>query len=538
MVLLTAAPAVAIGVASLVPTDPVSGEVAAGRAEAGGQVRGEPFTLSVECATCHSESPGASAMRSATGDDVSPYGLWQATMMGNSFRDPYFHAQLQKESLKQGEHVQELCLRCHAPMGHHHAVMSGEDPPRLEDLLDDPFSEDSVSCTMCHQITAEGLGEERTFSGRPIVGTERKIFGPFADPAQGPMQSHVNYTPVQADHIKSSALCGSCHTLTTHHQGVAFPEQAPYLEWRNSEFSDENGASATSKTCQECHMARTGATRIARNPMGVDFLIPVREDYAAHGFVGGNAFMLDLFQFHRTELGIQADEDALARMAAATRRQLREDTATLEIENLRVTEGHLDWSVKVRNLTGHKFPTGYPARRAFLRVQVRRGRRVLFDCGAFDRDGRLVGVENELAIPHVDRVESPEDVVVYEMIAADPEGAPTTYLTQMVERKKDNRLLPRGWRDDGPHVDATAPAGVEGDDDFGAGGDTVDFHVPIDGDASGVRVLVWLHYQSVPPAWVDALRDVDAEACRKFVAMYDGMSKLPETVDVVSAFVR
>src|SRR5215813_13720350 len=91
----------------------------------------------------------------------------------------------------------------------------------------------------------------------------------------------------------------TCHTLTTEHQGVEFAEQTPYLEWRNSEFSDEAGASETSRTCQQCHMAATGATRIARNPMGRDFLIPVRDGYAAHAFVGGNAFMLDLLRVHR-----------------------------------------------------------------------------------------------------------------------------------------------------------------------------------------------------------------------------------------------
>lgn len=494
--------------------------------------RTEPFATAAECAVCHSVAPGANAMRTATGEDVSPHGLWQATMMANSFRDPYFQAQLQKESQRAGEAVQELCLRCHAPMAYHARTLAGDTAPRLADLHDDLLAEDGVSCTLCHQITADGLGEERTFSGRPVLGSERQIFGPFPDPAPGPMRNHVRYTPVHAPHVQRSALCGSCHTLVTEHQGRPFAEQTPYLEWRNSVFSDEDGVRPESRTCQQCHMARTGPTRMARNPMGADFLIPVRPDYSAHAFVGGNAFMLDLLRQHREELGVTAEPEALARMAAATRRQLGEATAELRIEDLRAKDGVLRFGVRVVNLTGHKFPTGYPARRAWLHLRVQRGRRVLFESGAFDREGRLVGVADELRLPHVTRVERPEDVVVYELVAEDPDGEPTTHLTRMVARQKDNRLLPRGWRRDGPHAAETAPVGTGSDLDFVAGSDLVACEIPLPAGQGGIQVVAWLHYQSVPPAWVDGLRAVDAEAAHRFVRMYDGADRTPETVAV------
>ncbi|MCB9881021.1 MAG: hypothetical protein H6832_05630 [Planctomycetes bacterium] len=496
------------------------------------------FRVSNDCALCHSQSPRANAMRNAMGDDVSPYGLWSATMMGNAFRDPYFQAQMQKESLSRGEAVQVLCLRCHTPMAYQHRVMNGEKPPRLADLFDDRLAQDGVSCTMCHQITAEGLGEERTFSGRPVMGKERKIFGPFENPATGPMRMHVKYTPTHAPHVQTSALCATCHTLSTAHAGKVFPEQSPYLEWRNSEFNDEQGATATSKTCQQCHMPKTGPTRMARNPAGVDFLIDVREDFRAHAFVGGNSFMLDLLRENRDQLGVTAEPAALARMAAASRRQLGEDTVKMTIRDAEVEDGVLTFDTVIENLTGHKFPTGYPSRRAWLRVQVRRGRQVLFETGAYDDEGRILHVRDELAQPHRSRVEKPSDVVIYEMVAEDPEGQPTTHLTKMTRKHKDNRLLPRGWRRNGPHLEETAPVGLGNDVDFVDGRDKVHFHVPIEGDGNGIRIVAWLYYQSVPPAWVDALRDVDADACRDFVKMYDAASKAPETVAVVAQFVQ
>ncbi|MEC7582977.1 MAG: hypothetical protein VYE77_01555 [Planctomycetota bacterium] len=498
----------------------------------------EHFTLSFECGVCHSVAPGANAMRSVTGDDVSPYGTWSATMMGNSFKDPYFHAQLQKETAATGEHVQELCLRCHAPMAHHHRLQNGEDPPRLADLEDDVLADDSVSCTMCHQISAEGLGEERTFSGKPVMSTTRELFGPFADPAVGPMQNHVNYTPVHSPHIQRSAVCGSCHTLVTHHQGVAFPEQTPYLEWRNSEFSDEDGATKTSRTCQQCHMPKTGATRVARNPMGLDFLIPVREDYSTHSFVGGNAFMLEMLRDNAEELGVTAEPEALSRMAAATRRQLGEDTAEMFIENEKRDGQRLTFDLRIENKTGHKFPTGYPARRAWVHLQVSENRRLLFETGSYDEDGRLVGVDDALELPHVDVVDEPSDVVVYEMIATDPDGRPTTFLTKMTGKRKDNRLLPRGWDPNFEGIDSVAPVGIGDDANFVGGSDTVSFDIELPEGANNVRIVAWLHYQSVPPVWVDALRDVDAEASRRFLRMYEAADKEPETVAIVARFVR
>jgi hypothetical protein len=502
-------------------------------AEPGQPCRIETFTSSEQCAVCHIAAPGAKAMKDAAEEDVSPYLTWQATMMANSFRDPYFRAQLRKESIAAGDAVQELCLRCHTPMLHHEAVLDGKAPPRLADVEGDPYADDGVSCTVCHMMDGKNFGEIGSFSGRPTFNRERRIFGPYADVATRPMQNLVRYTPMHGPHVQKSALCGTCHTLFTEHHGTSFPEQTPYLEWRNSEFSDERADADPTKTrtCQQCHMARSDKTRIARNPMGFDFAIPEREDYRKHEFVGGNAFMLEILKQHRDELDVTAENAAFDRTIAATRRQLAEATARIAIDEPRRVDGVLQFAVRIENLTGHKFPTGYPARRAWLAAEVEIGGEVVFACGQMDERGRLRGVDDEMRLPHRDVVERPEHVVVYEMIAHDAEGAPTTYLTRMTQRVKDNRLLPRGWRADGPHIGDTAPAGVVGDANFGAGGDTVTFRIAVPAAAKGPAIVrATLCYQTVPPAWVDALRGIDAEEPKRFVGYYDAATKTPEVV--------
>ncbi|MFY9345738.1 MAG: multiheme c-type cytochrome [Planctomycetota bacterium] len=508
------------------PAGPSPSSLAAGH-------RIDTFTTSEQCGVCHTTAPGATAMLDANGDDVSPYGTWQATMMANSFRDPYFRAQLMKETAAAGEQVQELCLRCHVPMVHHEARLKGDKAPRLADAEGDLFADDGVSCTVCHLMDGKNFGELGSFSGQPSFGRDRRIFGPFQNPATRPMQNFVRYTPTHGPHVQQAGLCGTCHTLFTEHHGTPFPEQTPYLEWRNSEFSDEReGADpATTRTCQQCHMARSAPTRIARNPQGFDFNIPAREGYALHTFVGGNAFMLELLNEHREDLDVLAEPAQFARTIAATRKQLAEATARVAIGKVARAGQVAAFEVQVENLTGHKFPTGYPARRAWLAVEIEVGGEVVFACGQMDERGRLVGVADEQRLVHRDLVEKPGDVVVYEMVAHDPEGAPTTYLTKMVKRAKDNRLLPRGWRHDGPHIGDTAPVGVDGDADFTGGGDKVAFRVQLPAAATGpCTVRATLCYQTVPPAWVDALRPVEAEEAKRFVGYYDAAKKAPEVV--------
>ena len=523
-------PAMSVGAAVLVCT------LGAGAEPQGGVGNGhaDRFAMAFECAVCHIAAPGATALKGQDGEDVSPFYTWQATLMANSFRDPYFRAQLQKETAASGEAVQELCLRCHTPLLHHEARLAGERLPRLEHAADELEADEGVSCTVCHTIAAAELGEPTTYSGLPNFDDTRTIFGPFDDVLVRPMQSQVRYTPKRGDHVRSSAMCATCHTLHTEHAGVAFPEQTPYFEWRNSEFSDERDDADPDKvrSCQQCHMPEVGRMRIARSPMGFDFRdAKPRDGVRSHAIIGGNALILDMLGKYADELFVEAEPEQVQALAAATRTQLAEQTARLSISALQREGGTLAFSIDVENLTGHKFPTGYPSRRAWLEVQVRIGDRVVFTSGAVGADGRLLGVEHELGMPHVDLVEREDQVVVYELVATDPDGAPTTFLTRMVGKQKDNRLLPRGYRADGPHFGDTAPVGVDGDEDFVGGGDRVRWRVALPDDVEGrCEVRARLLYQSVPPVWVDALRDVEAEEAQRFVAYYEAAERLHEVV--------
>ncbi len=492
------------------------------------------FATADGCAICHSASEEAIAMRSATGEDISPHNMWQTSMMANSFRDPYWRAQVSKATLahpKKAAEIEKLCTTCHAPMTSHTARLSGFEPARLKDLVGIPLAEDGVSCTVCHQARPENLGKKESFNGRLDIKPGRDIFGPYPEPTGGPMRMFSAFTPNHGSHIQTSALCGSCHTLETHHAVGAegFQEQTPYLEWLNSDFAK---GGKTEKSCQECHMPDFGNVRIARAPFGSDFNLPARPNYRGHSFQGGNAYMLDLLAKNREELGVKAPEDALKRAAIATRKQLADTTAKVSILNTRIEDGHLKFDVRVENKTGHKLPSGYPSRRIWLAMEIRQRRGRVFLSGSYTEDGRLEDVENPLALPHVDVVTKDNQIPVWETVVVDAAGKPTTELVAMARYKKDNRILPKGWKKDGPYGKETAPAGIGDDKDFLGGSDTVHYDLDLGKDIEDGGVMIArLFYQTIPPVWALDLQKVETKEAKLFMKLY---KKSPTSTEILS----
>ena len=121
-----------------------------------------------------------------------------------------------------------------------------------------------------------------------------------------------------------------------------------------------------------------------------------REGLGRHTFLGGNFFMLRMLNRYRGELGVEALPQELDAAAHATIAQLQQDTATVSVVRAGTAGGRLDVEVSVRNLTGHKLPTGYPSRRAWLHLTVRdRENQVVFSSGEITPSGLIRGNDND-----------------------------------------------------------------------------------------------------------------------------------------------
>ncbi len=504
------------------------------------------FPLAEECAHCHSSSPESTALTTATGEDVSQHWLWQGTMMAQAFFDPYWRAQVEDSVLalgggEAGSQLEALCVRCHAPAATYGARLRGEPAPDIATAAFDPISAEGVNCSFCHRISGETFASGIPHTGEMEIGPPGVYRGPIEQPSLASLDTFASEVPMEHGYdymFEDSAFCASCHTLRTENasESGSFLEQSPYLEWQNSVYSDLPFPTRESRTCQECHMPRAMDTRLARRPDGSEDDVPVRKHFETHSFVGANAFMLELMADNAVELGVVADPKAMRHVARLSRRFLAENTARLRRTEAIWSHGRLQFAVEIENLAGHRFPSAYPSRRAWLEVVVRRGDAVLFSSGTPDARGRLPGDGNGVRA-HVTKISSPRDILVYEMVPGDANGRPTTTIVDMTKRLKDNRLLPKGWQHSGANAAETGPVGADHDLNFIAGSDGIDIDIPLRGRGA-VEVSVRLHYQGIPPVWVDRLRDNDAPSAKRFVRLYDSRERMSELVDELHFVVK
>jgi hypothetical protein len=470
-------------------------------------------------------------------------------MMANSSRDPYWQASVRRETIDHpaaAEEIEHECSICHMPMsstlaragGRHAEVFALLDGSRTGD--ESRLAADGVSCTLCHQISSERLGTSESFTGGFVLdastaGSGGRMLGPFeVDRGRAAiMRSVTTLTPTQATHLQDSEVCATCHTLITNALGPKgevvgrLPEQVPYLEWRHSAFRTE-------RTCQSCHMPVVeGAVKMA------SVLGEPREGVNRHAFLGGNFFMLRMLNRYRDELRVEALPGELDAAARATIRQLETDTAAVTVSRAERTGNRLRVDVEVRNATGHKLPTGYPSRRAWLHLVVRDAAgRVLFESGAVERDGRISGNDNDADAlryePHYDEITAADQVQIYESVMIDTNQTVTTGLLQAVAFAKDNRLLPRGFDKKTAQPDIAVRGSALDDDDFTGDGDRVSYVVDLAGGGP-VTITAELRYQPIAHRWAQNLRRYDAPEPRRFTRFYETMASSSSTVLAVDS---
>jgi hypothetical protein len=330
--------------------------------------------------------------------------------------------------------------------------------------------------------------------------------------------------------------------------GGVFPEQTPYLEWRNSVYSTEvPDAGPQAASCQACHMPSRSdagamlATRIARRPMGGDFPpIGDRSPYHRHVLVGGNTLVPAMIRDFADELRPRASAAAFDATIEAARAMLQERTAVVSLPGARREGELLVIPVRVESLAGHKLPSGIPSRRVFLQVTVRDGNdAVVFRSGATDDAGRILDrggdvlpleLQDGPIEPHHTVIADDAQVQIYEAILQGAEGDPVWRLLRATAYAKDSRLLPLGWSPMGPHADETAPQLGGPDGDFVGGSDELEYRVTAPAGAGPYRVEVELVYQPIGARFAAELLALEAPEIRAFERIWDASDRSPEPI--------
>lgn len=498
--------------------------------------RGILFSASGACAVCHQQ------MVDQAGKDVSVDTLWRSSMLANAARDPYWLATVRSEvsqAPQLSSVIQKKCATCHMPMAEV-TLAADEQEVQIPDQglvgKDHSFHHlamDGVSCTLCHQIEPDNLGQPDSFSGGFLIDKqrpqgERMAYGPFTiDPTQVTMmQSASGFIPQQGLHMQQSEVCGNCHDLYTPFLDSSgevageFPEQLIYSEWVNSTYADNT-------SCQDCHMPQAqGSVKLSITGG------PAREPVYQHTFIGGNAYMLRMIQQDGEAQQVTAAPEHFEASIARTTDQIASDTARLTLQQPRMENGLLLADVYLENLAGHKFPAGYPSRRAWLHIRVTdQNGNPIFESGAFTPDGAITGNDNDTDParyePHYALLTSPEQVQIYEGIMVNSDGQVTTELLRGARFIKDNRLLPTGFKND-PAIPMLGPQGEAAQDpNFTAGTDTLSLQLEV-GQAQGPFTLeVTLYYQAIGYRWADNLRQESGAEIEHFGKLYAALPNMP-----------
>ncbi|MBE0686332.1 MAG: hypothetical protein IH585_10055 [Anaerolineaceae bacterium] len=501
------------------------------------------FKPSSNCSACHQ------GMKDTLGNDVAINTEWQSSVMANAARDPYYLASVRmetKESPQFAEAIEEKCAICHAPMARLSNDATGESTILLgmqgilaaqHPLYD--LAVDGVSCTVCHQIPENPADDYRHSSDLAIdldlSASERFIYGAFPISEQNVniMKSASGYSAVQSEHVRESAVCATCHELYLNYikedsslssGDELFYEQTPYSEWLVSDFADES-------SCQDCHMpSAEGAAPISN-------ITPenLYEPFARHTFTGGNVFMLNLFGEFSEELGFPGSIAALDQHNARTEDSLQNQTASLAVSALELTDDTLSFEVAIDVLTGHKFPTSFPSRRTWLHVTVSDAQgKVIFESGGYEETGEILGNANdenpEVFEPHYELISAPDQVQIYEPIMKNVAGEVTTFQMLATGYLKDNRLLPSGFDKQNPPPVSSVIGEAMQDSSFTGGSDSITYQIQTEGASGPFTVQVELLYQSVSYRWALNVLESQTEESQTFGRMLEQTKNIPVVI--------
>ncbi len=497
---------------------------------------GEFFLPSSSCRGCHGFDSAGVANINEAGEDVNLVSRWESSMMALSAKDPFWKAKVTHEITINPAHsgiLQNKCLDCHAPMGAYTSQFHGFPFYGLSDLATDTLGKDGVACGACHAI-APTAGF--TYSGIIPYDTNKVEYGPFTAPSVGPMQLYEGLTPTYSPHMDESKVCSACHTLITQsvdlagaYTGGYFAEQATYHEYVNSDYPSNN------IKCQTCHMPKVIDPIIIAN--GFTGLTP-RTPFNQHVFAGANSFMLNLIKANKTSLGVTVPNNSFDSTILATTNMLQQQTLDFDLQQVSITSDTAFFKVMLKNKAGHKFPSGYPSRRAVLQFVVIDGTGdTIFQSGIFNNQQRVVGENSNFEIHHntINQSNVPQ---IYELVPGDVGGNFTSVLERASILLKDNRIPPLGFTSLSSVYDTvTVSADATSDADFnkvlsveGSGVDWVHFAVPLAGAVGNINIKSKVYYQSVPPKWVDNMFTYSTPEISTFQTMYNGANQSPVLV--------
>ncbi len=501
----------------------------------------DPIIGAVNCTYCHS----------GYGSAVAPYDTWVTSLMGQSARDPVWHAAL--TIANQDANVGgETCIRCHAPG----AWLGGRSSTgTTAEFIPEDY--DGINCNFCHRVVnpelgagsavgypgdpanpdvpiisalvAEGLIPNGDGNARYVVDPIDNRRGPFSDVPQnlhGQTPGGGDVRLITSPYHRSSEFCGTCHDVSnplysknkkgeyvlnalgtahpTQNPMNMFPEQRTYSEWLNSSYvsgvgyADHryggNDADGVVSSCQDCHMPKVIAGGCRFYEFGEPWF--ERTDMPQHSFAGANTWVV---QAVRNILGpddadaMGLTQDQIDQAAARTIQMLQ------NASDMTLTQVGSNINVRITNESGHKLPSGYPE-----------GRRMWVNVKFTDATGAVIAERG--AYNSATAALTTTDTKVYQAkqgitpaVAAltGLAAGPGFHLALANKVYSDNRIPARGFTNAAYTAIGSGPIGYAYAD--GQHWDDTTFAIP----AGATGATVTLFYQTSSKEYMEFLRDAN-----------------------------
>jgi len=270
--------------------------------------------------------------------------------------------------------------------------------------------------------------------------------------------------------------------------------------------------------------------------------LPYRDPFSQHYFVGSNQFMLELLKANIDSLKITASSENFDGTIVRLLELLNNETASLAFSRAEISDDLLLFDIDIEQMVGHKFPTGFPSRRAWLHIKVVDSKNnVIFESGAPLEDGRIKGCDSDqdgsTYEPHYDVISREDQVQIYEAVMLNSDGEVTYTLLRANRFVKDNRLLPKGFDIANSHENTRVYGEALNDANFTGGADRITYQIDTSGSSGPLTVEAELLMQTVSYPYIQDFSSETTPQADSFLGMYNDMDKTPTLVTSVNTTV-